>query len=47
MRDKESNDLSRIPRVYLSRANILMPLLRLTRSRATDLFKWAETEVYC
>ena len=41
MRDKESNDLSRIPRVYLNRANILMPLLRLMRCRATELFKWA------
>ena len=41
MRDKESNDLNSIYRVYLSRANILMPLLRLMRSRATELFKWA------
>ena len=41
MRDKESNDLNSIYRVYLYRANILMPLLRLMRSRATNLFKWA------
>ena len=41
MRDKESNDLDSIYRVSLSRANILMPLLRLTRCRATGLFKWA------
>ena len=28
-------------RVYLHRANMLMPLLRLMQSRATNLFKWA------
>ena len=41
MRDIESCDLNRIPRVYLSRANMLMPLLRLMHDRATELFKWA------
>ncbi len=41
MRDKESNDLNSIYRVYLSRANMLMPLLRLMLDRATELFKWA------
>ena len=41
MRDKESNDLNAIYRVYLHRANILMPLLRLMRSRATELFTGA------
>ena len=41
MRDEESSDLSQTPRVYLHRANILMPLLRLMRCRATGLFKWA------
>ena len=40
-RDEESSDLSQTPRVYLHRANMLMPLLRLMRSRATELFKWA------
>ena len=40
-RDKESNDLNAIYRVYLHRANILMPLLRLMQNRATNLFKWA------
>ena len=42
LRDIESCDLNSIYRVYLSRANILMPLLRLMRNRATELFKWAE-----
>ena len=41
MRDEESSDLSQTPRVYLHRANILMPLLRLMRSRATVLFTGA------
>ena len=41
MRDKESNDLNSICRVKLHRANILMPLLRLMRSRATELLKGA------
>ena len=41
MRDKESNDLNSIYRVSLHRANMLMPLLRLMRTRATELFKWA------
>ena len=36
-RESESSDLSRIPRVYLSRANILMPLLRLMLNRAPKL----------
>ena len=36
-----NTDLSHIHRVYLSRANILMPLLRLMLNRATGLFKWA------
>ena len=41
MRDKESNDLNSIYRVKLSRANMLMPLLRLMQNRATDWFKRA------
>ena len=45
-RDEESNDLIQTPRVSLPRANILMPLLRLMRCRATGLLKWAKTEVY-
>ena len=41
MRDKESNDLNSIYRVSLSRANILMPLLRLMLDRATVLLMGA------
>ena len=36
-RDKESSDLNSIYRVKLHRANILMPLLKLMRTRATVL----------
>ena len=46
MRDKESCDFNETTRVYLHRANMLMPLLRLMRNRATNLFKWAKTAVY-
>ena len=38
---QRNTDFNETPRVYLSRANILMPLLRLMRCRATELFKWA------
>ena len=41
MRGEESCDLSHIHRVYLSRANILMPLLRLMLDRATELLTGA------
>ena len=41
MRDEESCDFNESTRVKLSRANILMPLLRLMQNRATNLFKWA------
>ena len=41
MRESESNNLNAIYRVYLSRANILMLLLRLMRCRATELFTGA------
>ena len=46
LRDIESCDLSHIYRVYLSRANILMPLLRLMQTRATELFTGATPKEY-
>ena len=41
MRGGSITDFNKTPRVYLPRANMLMPLLSLMRSRATVLLKWA------
>ena len=41
MRDEESCDFNESTRVKLSRANMLMPLLRLMQNRATGLLTGA------